>query len=226
MAKITCDVVKDLLPLYVDDVLSGDSRALVEEHLKTCDECADLCKNLKGDDNFALTKNENDKAAIKRIKKKIQTKRIVTALVSALCIAAIAFGTYYGLHIKESYIPFDESGLRVNGDSLQTDRDFYASYGRYTPDGKTCFIYMTTTAYKTMWGEDRLTTIEDLSDEGRGIKIDSDDDGITDSVLVNSEIYYVSEEYAKQMSHGKWDFRTDEDIEMIKQNSVLVWSAE
>lgn len=225
MAKITCEVVKDLLPLYVDDVLSSDSRALVEEHLKTCSECANLCNNLKSDDSFALTKNENDKAAIKKIKKKIQTKRIVTALVSALCIAAVAFGIFYGVVIKESYIPYEESGLKVSDDSLQTDRDFYKSYGMYTPDGKTCFIYMTTTAYTSMKGQDRVTTIEDLSDEGRRMDI-MDEDGITDSVLINSEIYYVSEEYAKQMSHGKWKSLTDEEIEIIRQNSVLVWSAE
>ena len=77
-----------------------------------------------------------------------------------------------------------------------------------------------------MKGKGRVITIEDLSDEGRAMKIDDNDDGVTDSALINSKIYYVSEEYARQMSHGKWQSLTDEEIETLKHNSVLVWSAE
>ena len=36
---LTCEVIKDLLPLYVDDVLSDDSHALVEAHIASCKEC-------------------------------------------------------------------------------------------------------------------------------------------------------------------------------------------
>ena len=30
--KITCNIIEDLLPLYIDDMVSEDSRQLVEEH--------------------------------------------------------------------------------------------------------------------------------------------------------------------------------------------------
>ena len=39
MEELSCQVVRDLLPLYHDGVCSKDSRALVEEHLKTCPAC-------------------------------------------------------------------------------------------------------------------------------------------------------------------------------------------
>ena len=32
--KMSCNIIEDLLPLYVDDMVSEDSRKLVEEHLK------------------------------------------------------------------------------------------------------------------------------------------------------------------------------------------------
>lgn len=32
--KITCDVIQDLMPSYIDGILSEDSRALVEEHME------------------------------------------------------------------------------------------------------------------------------------------------------------------------------------------------
>jgi predicted anti-sigma-YlaC factor YlaD len=37
--KKDCEIVNDLLPLYIDDVCSKSSRGLVEEHLKNCKNC-------------------------------------------------------------------------------------------------------------------------------------------------------------------------------------------
>ncbi len=39
MNKISCDIIKDLLPLYKDEVCSQKSRDMVEEHLPECEEC-------------------------------------------------------------------------------------------------------------------------------------------------------------------------------------------
>ena len=39
MKKITCEIIKDILPLYVDDVVSADTRTMVEEHLAECESC-------------------------------------------------------------------------------------------------------------------------------------------------------------------------------------------
>ena len=39
MNKISCNVIGDLLPLYVDGAVSEDTKKLVEEHLAECEEC-------------------------------------------------------------------------------------------------------------------------------------------------------------------------------------------
>ena len=39
MNKVSCEVIKDLLPLYYDSVCSKDSKKIVEEHLLECDSC-------------------------------------------------------------------------------------------------------------------------------------------------------------------------------------------
>lgn len=38
--NISCEIIRDLLPLYMDDVCSDDSRNLVEGHLADCEECS------------------------------------------------------------------------------------------------------------------------------------------------------------------------------------------
>ncbi|WP_324823908.1 zf-HC2 domain-containing protein [Sinanaerobacter sp. ZZT-01] len=37
--KISCEIIKDLLPLYHDGVCSNESKAMIEEHLAECDNC-------------------------------------------------------------------------------------------------------------------------------------------------------------------------------------------
>lgn len=39
MKDTTCDIVKDLLPLYADEVCSPASRRFVEDHITKCDDC-------------------------------------------------------------------------------------------------------------------------------------------------------------------------------------------
>jgi len=45
--KIDCDVVKDILPLYVDNVCSPSCSSLVIEHLTDCEECRTLEQRLR-----------------------------------------------------------------------------------------------------------------------------------------------------------------------------------
>lgn len=45
--KYNCDLIRDLLPLYQDDVCSESSRQIVEEHLGECRACSDYLNELR-----------------------------------------------------------------------------------------------------------------------------------------------------------------------------------
>ena len=34
-----CNLIKDILPLYVENMVSADTREFVSEHLEHCEEC-------------------------------------------------------------------------------------------------------------------------------------------------------------------------------------------
>ena len=38
--RVSCDIIRDLLPLYAEDMVSDDTKAMVEEHLADCPDCA------------------------------------------------------------------------------------------------------------------------------------------------------------------------------------------
>lgn len=42
MSKVPCSIIRDLLVLYEDDVCSVESRKMIEEHIKDCEECRSI----------------------------------------------------------------------------------------------------------------------------------------------------------------------------------------
>ncbi len=44
MNKISCNVIRDLMILYEDDVCSEESRGVIEEHIEECEECRRICQ--------------------------------------------------------------------------------------------------------------------------------------------------------------------------------------
>lgn len=56
--KISCEVIRDLLPLYADGVESAESRRLVEEHLAGCRDCARLLENMRRNETEVELKAE------------------------------------------------------------------------------------------------------------------------------------------------------------------------
>ena len=227
MADITCEVIRDLMPLYVDDVLSSDSKTIVEEHLETCEDCTDYYHALKEPEgDYKQMRKSDEKAAFKRIKGTLKKKRLITILVTAVCIAALGFGLFYGLVVHEKYIPYEESGLYVSDDALRADRNWYKSTGIYSPDGKTLFFCITTTAHTELLKDTGLTggPVVGLQDADLTTQIEDDDGNVTEQVC--KEIYYIPEEKARQLMKGMtWtDKNVDKEISEWKEASVLVWS--
>ena len=56
--NISCNIIEDLMPLYHDEVCSEESKKLIEEHLKECNECRNYLKSLRSE-NFQEKININ-----------------------------------------------------------------------------------------------------------------------------------------------------------------------
>ncbi len=86
-----CDMIKDLLPLYADDVCSEESRKAVEEHINNCPDCkAELEKLGKN----VTVSHQKDAEVLKRIKRRLRIEKLVVSLISVLAICGILL---YGL---------------------------------------------------------------------------------------------------------------------------------
>ena len=78
--KITCNIIQDMLPLYVDDVLSEDSRKMVEEHLKDCEACREKRRNME-EDPLPSFSQASEKEILLGIRRRIRRKRLAAVLI-------------------------------------------------------------------------------------------------------------------------------------------------
>ena len=97
MSKISCNVMRDILPLYVDGVVSEETRKEIAEHLSECSECQKEYVLLKKD--VALPANpdlHNESAnALKNMKHKLTKKKIIISVVSVLVTLALVIAGYF-----------------------------------------------------------------------------------------------------------------------------------
>ena len=57
---MNCNIVKDLIPLYIDGCCSKESENAVEEHIRNCDDCKRLLEDMKLSSDF-ITVSESPK---------------------------------------------------------------------------------------------------------------------------------------------------------------------
>ncbi len=103
--KISCEIIKDLLPLYHDGVCSNDSRAMIEEHLADCDSCKAELQTM--DDALPINnigQNCKEAEAVKKLsrrwKKGMLKSLLRGVLITILTIAIIALVVYCFVDFK------------------------------------------------------------------------------------------------------------------------------
>lgn len=95
MDRMHCDIVKDLLPLYVDDVCSEKSKREIEKHLEECEECKNYYELLKEGNpkvekdwtSSNLLEGEFIQAIEKKIKHKITLDMVIAGFIVFLVCA-------------------------------------------------------------------------------------------------------------------------------------------
>ena len=92
---LTCGVVRDLLPSYVEGLTSPESNAAVERHLSECPDCAQLRTALAGAPEQAAPEDSKEVDYLKKVKRRgwrrVAAAVAVTALLFAVGVAAKLF---------------------------------------------------------------------------------------------------------------------------------------
>ncbi|MBQ7098736.1 MAG: zf-HC2 domain-containing protein [Oscillospiraceae bacterium] len=112
--SLSCDVTRDLLPLYHDGVCSDESRALVEEHLRDCAECNAMLKELRGEIEVPH-ESPDDQAVLKKLGKNVKRAWIRGAAAVLALVLAVFTGVnvWWYTQVYQFYAQFAEGKPQV-----------------------------------------------------------------------------------------------------------------
>ncbi len=141
MEKISCSIAKDLLPLYIEGILSEETAQVVEMHLQTCESCKKDFEIMRQEFVFPSApkiQEENEKI-LKELKRQLKIKRILTGVVAVfVTIAVIISGYMVYTNVGTVYDFFTEDNMVVlrdihTGDTwepVEVDGEEYLNYDR------------------------------------------------------------------------------------------------
>lgn len=104
-----CEIIKDLLPSYLDGLTSDESNSEIVKHLENCSECCAVLEQMKTEiDAEKITINKEQIRPLRKLKKKI-----VQAVLSAVACCVLLIGSYFyffgigwGVHSEDLKITY------------------------------------------------------------------------------------------------------------------------
>ena len=119
--KIPCSVVRDLLPLYAEDMIEEETRALVDEHLEECSECSQRLEEIKATAAVPAENTTVDTAKpLLALKKMINKRRWMTAAIAALCVFILLVSAFHRINDMHQ-VPWEEGLIQVIGVEKMAD---------------------------------------------------------------------------------------------------------
>ncbi len=158
--KISCNIIRDMLPLYAEDLVSEDTRIMVDEHLCDCAECAGILESMKQNTPVPV---ETTPESLNKVKRIIRRKRILSVMAALLTLITIASAVLTYLFTpfqltKEQAL--DDFYVREDG-AVVIDYSPYVIGRSLSGMNENWFIHQYSTRYD-VWKGDNRKSIEEL----------------------------------------------------------------
>ena len=109
MSKLTCPIVRDLLPLYIDQVVSPETAQAVEDHLADCPDCQGEYESLQAD-LPVLTEEMDTSRQFGDMMKKTKRKDAIQITLVVVLLVAVMIG---GFHLLRTPVR-DNTGVTIH----------------------------------------------------------------------------------------------------------------
>ncbi|NLM21698.1 MAG: zf-HC2 domain-containing protein [Peptococcaceae bacterium] len=96
-----CEIIKDLLPSYIDGLTSSESNLEIEKHFNNCPQCKEIFEQMKAE--IKVENIEYNKEKIKPFKKlnrKVFKAVLITLTVCALAVASFFYFFVFGWKVN------------------------------------------------------------------------------------------------------------------------------
>ena len=187
-----CDIIKDLLPSYIEDLTNDNTKAFIDKHLKECDSCSQLLDKMKKDISIDTDTSTYKKETnfFKKYNKKMKFLKTIILIIIFILIFTIArrMVILYSLQNKvskyENSDNFYTKTYYYNDDTISIHHTYRKGnmikekVQTISPDG---------TSYMTLYG--RIdSNISNMYIETHDVKLA--ELGVVDRIYVNNPIGY------------------------------------
>ena len=163
--KFSCNIIRDLLPLYAEDMASEDTRTMVEEHLCTCEDCTEALNDMKKN---APVPVEVAPDSLQKVKRTIRRKRVLSVMAALLTLITLASAVFTFL-----FTPFqlpmeqalDDFYIREDG-AVVLDYSPYVVGRSLSGWNENWFIHQYSTRYDVWKGDNRKSINELFGSDG------------------------------------------------------------
>ncbi|PQD93637.1 hypothetical protein CYL18_18875 [Pradoshia eiseniae] len=122
MKKIKCTIIQDVLPLYIDEVVSQDTKEMVDQHLQHCEKCQKEYETVKRE---LYIPAENKAPIINKINKKWRKKKVIISIASIFSTAIFLLGVFAYIFYYERVIPYSTNLFEIK---MQNDNQLVSHY--------------------------------------------------------------------------------------------------
>lgn len=120
--SLPCDIVQDLLPSYVDGILSDTSTCAVAKHLQSCKACHDMYDDMVTDELRQDNTDQQEKEIDYLKKVRSKTKHFtLAAILIAVLLAASGTAVYFLIFSGEYILNSVKYSLQVSSNSLKIE---------------------------------------------------------------------------------------------------------
>lgn len=189
--KKECEIVKDLLPSYVENLVSTETKQYIANHIEECIDCRQLFENMQEDNMIKSEQNiEEDQVEIRHIKKykrkmtalKVFIISLIFIIILALTLFLISYIPKYSIILKAHNKIQDISNLtnyKFTISQYYTDSDTQNNYeyidiyfykdGKYKEElyssslAKTKIYYGDINSDKTIYIDNNTQAINELN---------------------------------------------------------------
>jgi hypothetical protein len=113
--KKECSIIRDILPLYTENMVSDETREFIEEHLSVCNECKKEMEKMRIIDNLP----PSNTVPLKNIRKKLLYKKIQIVLLTTALVLIIAISVFALLTAPKFY-PYSDDILKLTENQNQS----------------------------------------------------------------------------------------------------------
>ena len=137
--KLPCAVTRDLLPLYAENMVEQETKALVQEHLDECDDCREKLSKMSSASKTPIDTTK----PLQNLKKQIRRKRICAAALAALLVFVGVY-TYFFRGTTIQPIPWQDNLIEFA--RIETYHPEYADFDAHNIDTEGSVAPVPTTA--------------------------------------------------------------------------------